>query len=69
MLNMRLEFHLANSHKYYSLKEIGVRTGKVLIRWGRCLGRDVINGESIVDYDVAIKKLNEKLHKGYKQVN
>jgi len=70
MLNIRLELHdnHQNAHKYYSLTEIGKKTGKVLIRWGRCLAKDVIGGEQIVDFVQAMKKLKEKRRKGYVDV-
>jgi predicted DNA-binding WGR domain protein len=69
-MDIRLEFHdrHQNSHKYYVLKEIGKKTGMVLIRWGRCLGRDIINGEQIKTFEEAMKLLKAKRRKGYVDV-
>jgi predicted DNA-binding WGR domain protein len=70
MLNIRLELHdrSKNSHKYYMLQDIGKKTGMVLVRWGRCLGRDIINGEQIIEFAKAMDKLREKRRKGYVDV-
>lgn len=70
MLNTRLELHdrSTNAHKYYMLQEIGKKTNMVLVRWGRCLGRDIIGGEQIIEFTQAMKKLKEKRRKGYVDV-
>ena len=71
-MNIRLEFHdnHQNSHKYYSLTEIGKKTGKVLLRWGRInWPKDIINGEQIKTVAEAIKILTAKRRKGYVDVS
>ena len=66
-MHTRLEYHdsSVNSHKFYELQDVGRKTGKVLVRWGRV---GTAGEEMIYDYDMAQKKLREKLRKGYEEV-
>lgn len=62
----RLEYHKGTSHKYYQFR---TEAEGVQITYGRCLGRDIVNGTRFVDIDTAEELMAQKQKKGYRIVS